>query len=51
LETIKIQLIALGFLENYEAETPGGGVMEFLRLTDLGKRMLIEITAVRAAPA
>jgi hypothetical protein len=48
LDTIKIQLIALGFLETYEALKVGGGVTEFMRLTDLGKRMLIEIMAVRA---
>jgi hypothetical protein len=51
LATIKIQLIALGFLETFEAETVGGGIAEFLKLTDLGRRMLIEITAVRAASA
>lgn len=51
LATIKIQLVALGFLEIYEAEKVGGGVGEFLKLTELGKRTLIEITAVRAAPA
>jgi hypothetical protein len=45
--TIKIQLMALGFLEIYEAKI-GGVVTEFMRLTDLGKRMLIEIMAVRA---
>jgi hypothetical protein len=51
LETIKIQLIALGFLETFEAEVAGGSVAEFLKLTDLGRRMLIEITAVRAPGA
>jgi hypothetical protein len=51
LATIKIQLIALGFLEIYEAQKVGGGVGEFFRLTEFGKRTLIEITAVRAAPA
>jgi hypothetical protein len=51
LATIKIQLVALGFLGIYEAEKVGGGIMEFLKLTDLGKRTLIEIMAVRAAAA
>jgi hypothetical protein len=49
--TIKIQLAAYGFLRIFEAEAIGGGVQEFLQLTDLGKRMLIELAAVRAAPA
>ena len=47
--TIKIQLVAYGFLEIFEAQAVDGGVAEFLQLTDLGRRMLIEITAVRAA--
>jgi Domain of unknown function (DUF4062) len=49
--TIKIQLVAYGFLKIFEAQAVDGGVAEFLQLTDLGRRMLIEITAVRAAPS
>jgi hypothetical protein len=41
---------AYGFLSIYEAEAVGGGVAEFLHLTELGRRMLIEVVAVRAAP-
>ena len=47
-DVIKIQLVAYGFIKIFEAEAVGGAVSEFLQLTDLGKRALIEIAAVRA---
>lgn len=45
--TIKFQLIAYGLVKAYAAEAKGGGVSEFIDLTERGSKQLIEIMAVR----
>ena len=46
--TIKIQLVAYGLIKAYAAEAKGGGVGEFISITDKGTRVMIESTMVRA---
>jgi hypothetical protein len=49
LDQIKIQLAAYGFLDIYSAETTQGGMGEFIRLTEYGKKALVELMAIRSA--
>ena len=49
IDVIKIQMTAYGFLVIYSAQTVNGGLSEFIQLTELGKRVLVELTAVRAS--
>jgi hypothetical protein len=49
VDTIKIQLTAHGFIRSFPAKTEGGGVMEFLELTDLGQQLLLEVKSIRKA--
>jgi Domain of unknown function (DUF4062) len=49
IDTIKIQMAAYGFMRIYSAQSISGGASEYLEITDIGKSVLIELTAVRAA--
>ncbi|MBX3576597.1 MAG: DUF4062 domain-containing protein [Rhizobiaceae bacterium] len=42
------QLIALGLVSSYQANTVKGGVSEFLSLTPLGQQTMLEFSAVRS---
>ncbi len=44
---IKIQFMALGLIDVYEAEAKAGGVSEFARLTEKGKSVMVDSLAVR----
>jgi hypothetical protein len=44
---IKIQLSALGLIKNYQANKLGGGLAEWVQLTDYGKRIMLETMAIR----
>ncbi len=46
-DTIKLQLMALGYIEAYAADAKGGGVSEFISLSDRGRMAILEISAVR----
>ena len=47
-DTIKIQLVGYGLINAFDAsQAGGGGVTEFISLTDKGKRQLIENNIVR----
>jgi hypothetical protein len=50
VDTIRIQMASYGFITIYSSTTVNGGVAEFMRLTDLGQRVLLELTTVRASP-
>ncbi len=50
VDTIKIQMASYGFIKINSSSTVSGGTAEFIRLTDLGQRVLIELTTVRALP-
>lgn len=43
LSSVKIQLAAYKFIQIYDAVTVSGAVMEFIKLTDHGKRVLMEL--------
>jgi hypothetical protein len=47
LETIRLQMVAHGLLIVYSGQSTGGGMAEFIQLTEFGKRTLIELTAVK----
>lgn len=47
-ETIKIQMAAYKFMAVYSGKAVNGGQAEFLKLTDLGKRTLLELKTVKA---
>jgi hypothetical protein len=49
VDTIRIQMASYGFITIYSSSTVKGGLAEFMRLTDLGQRVLFEITTVRAS--
>ncbi len=49
LETIKAQLVALGFLRVFVANAMKGGLSEFAQLTEKGEAGLMQILAVRSA--
>lgn len=49
MDTIKMQMIGYGFMKSYSSPTVSGGLSEFLQLTDIGKRVLIEIATVKAS--
>jgi hypothetical protein len=51
VDRIKMHLAALGLISVYPAEASGGGVSEFLALTPLGNRRLLELMAVRGPMA
>lgn len=48
-DTIKVQLLAYGFITVAPLGTTGGGVNLFWQLTQLGNRVMIEARTVRAA--
>jgi hypothetical protein len=48
LDTIKIQLDAHGLITIYSANAVNGGLHEYIQLTDLGKRVLMETATVKA---
>ncbi|SFK39692.1 DUF4062 domain-containing protein [Falsiroseomonas stagni] len=45
---LKIQLIALSLVRSYQATMVKGGVAEYLTLTDYGKKVLMEVTVIKA---
>lgn len=47
--TIKIQFMALGLMDSYEAESSTGGLGEFAKLTEKGKEVMIDSLVVRRA--
>lgn len=47
LDRVKVQLIALNLIDANIAQVVNGGVAEFLTITDMGKRVLIEQMAAR----
>lgn len=47
MDTVKIQLIALGLITSHNAKAVNGGVTEFVTLTDNGKARLSELVARR----
>ena len=49
INTIKIQMVAYGFINIYSAQTVKGGMAEFMELTELGKKVLLEAVAVQTA--
>lgn len=46
---IKIQLSALGLIKNFQAKNTGGGISEWIQLTELGKRVLYESMVIKKA--
>ena len=50
IDTIKLQMMAYGFMSVYSSKSSSGGMAEFIKLTDIGKRTLLELTTSRAAP-
>lgn len=50
VDTIKIQMESYGFMTIYSSETVSGGQAEFMKLTDLGRSTLVDLTTVRAIP-
>jgi hypothetical protein len=51
VDTIKIQMAAYGFMTIYSGNSVQGGVSEYMQLTEFGKRVLVELAAVKAASA
>lgn len=47
-DTVKIHLNALGLLKIEAATSKGGGVLEYISLTEKGKTELVRVMAVRA---
>ncbi len=48
IDTIATQLIALRLIKSYQANATGGGVHEFLTTTALGRKTLLEFSAIRS---
>lgn len=44
---IKIQLTALGLISNFEGKVLNGGMAEWVKITDYGKRVLMETMVIR----
>lgn len=49
VDTIANQFIGLGLVKSYQATTTKGGVSEFLTITALGQKTLLDFTVVRAS--
>ena len=47
MDVIKIQLIAMGLIKSYTAPATTGGVSEWLQLTEVGERTMLELLAIR----
>lgn len=47
VQTIKIQLSALGLIEAKPGNAVGGGISEFIKLTDKGRRYLMQIKSIK----
>jgi Domain of unknown function (DUF4062) len=45
--TIKLHLMALGLIKSEVGESKGGGILEFLSITPVGHRRLLELLSVR----
>lgn len=50
LSTIKAHLLAMKLIQSTSAKSVQGGVLEYISLTDLGRRKFVEIGAVRRVP-
>ena len=50
VDTIKIQMTAHGLLRIYSAQSTTGGENEFIVLTDLGNKTLLELKTVKTQP-
>lgn len=50
IQTIKVQLSALGLISIFDSKATSGGVIEFIRLTDFGKTYLTNLKTIKKDP-